>query len=727
MKKIYLPILLVWVLCPVLFTQTLDSLKSVNLEEVVVSGNKVIEKKSDIPHHIDVLLSPKISLLSAQTTADVLSNSGSVFVQKSQQGGGSPVLRGFEANRVLLVIDGVRMNNAIYRAGHLQNSITTDPNMMERIEVLHGAGSVIYGTDALGGVISFFTKRPQLADSSGVNVNASGFLRYSSANQGQTAHGSVNIGSKRWASLTGITVSDFGDLRSGSNDMMKYPGFGDANFYVKRVNGRDSVFQNSDPDVQKFSGYRQLDVLQKVLFTPSDDLRHTLNFQFSTSSDVPRYDRLQQQSNGQPRYAEWYYGPQERLLVSYEMQKDQKAWWGDLVRFTPAFQMIGESRHDRRLNSDETRHLNEDLKIYSANLDIFKEVQGHEIRYGGEFIQNQLESTGTNENIVTGATTSTFSRYPDGNYTTMGLYFSHRWELLDKQLIISDGLRFSSARVDVNFDENYFETELAHVRQTSHSENLHLGAVAVLPDGFRLNVLFSTGYRNPNIDDLGRTFETNGGDLIVANPDLRPEQVFYREIGITTLGSNASLSVTAYLSSLTDAIIVRPFAMNGQDSVDFNGSRFRTLANTNTGRAKVWGATSNLRWKITPHLAFRGNLSFTQGRDLTNDVPLDHIPPFFGNFSLFYGKNKWQAEAYFLFNARKRLDDYSPSGEDNLNYATPDGTPAWQTWNLKTSYQFSKHLRLQAGVENLLDLNYRNFASGINAPGRNFVVSLHVN
>ena len=727
MKKLYLPILIAWAVCPLLFAQSLDTLQSVILEEVVVSGNKIFEKKIDIPHQIDVLLSQKLVRLNAQTTADALANSGTVFVQKSQQGGGSPVLRGFEANRVLLVLDGVRMNNAIYRAGHLQNSITTDPNMMERIEVLHGAGSVIYGTDALGGVISFVTRRPQLSDSSQMKASARGFFRYASANSGLTAHSSVNLGAKRWASLTGVTVSEFGDLRSGKRDLMDYPGFGDANFHVKRINGRDSIFENNDPDLQKFSGYRQLDLLQKILFDPGNGQRHTLNFQLSTSSDIPRYDRLQQLSNGKPRFSEWYYGPQERMFVSYEMQKDQDNWWADLVRFTPSFQMIEESRHDRRLGDDVKNHAVEALKIYGANLDIFKQVDGHEIRYGAEYVHNRLESTATGENIVTGKRTPALSRYPDGTYTTTGVYFSHRWELLEKQLIISDGLRFSSVVTDVNFDKNYFETESTHVRQQSHSENLHLGAVAVLPAGFRFNLLMSTGFRNPNIDDLGKTFETNGNDLLIANPALRPEQIFYREAGISTIGGEASLSVSAYLSTLTDAIVVRPFAVNGQDSTDFNGSRYRTLANTNTGSAKVWGITANGRWKIAEGWTTRCDVTFTQGKDLTANVPLDHIVPVFGILSLLYEKKKWVAEASFLFNGRKRLEDYSPSGEDNLNYATPDGAPGWQTWNLKTSYQISKHLSLQAGIENILDLNYRTFASGINAPGRNCIVSLHVN
>ncbi|MBI5915509.1 MAG: TonB-dependent receptor [Bacteroidetes bacterium] len=727
MKKLLLPPVFSFVFSFSLCAQTQDSLRLINLEEVVVSGNKTEERKSDLPHQIDLILQKNIGQTSPLTTADALSGSGAVYVQKSQQGGGSPVLRGFEANRVLLVVDGVRMNNAIYRAGHLQNSISTDPNMMERIEVLQGAGSVIYGTDAIGGVISFFTRKPALGDSTRFEGKSSGYLRYSSANQGVTGHATLNLGNRKWAFLTGVTASDFGDLRSGKKDQKDYPDFGDANFYVKRIDGRDSVFSNSDPDVQRFSGYRQLDILQKILFNPGKNSLHTLNFQLSTTTDVPRYDRLQALSNGQPRFAQWYYGPQERLFVAYELKRRQNSWWADEFRFTPAFQRIGESRHDRGFGKYERNDLVENLKIYSANMDLFKQVDGHEIRYGGELVHNSLESDGTAENIVTGSRKSIASRYPDGSYTTTGLYFSHRWELLGTKLILSDGLRFSSVSLNADFDPQFFESDLAEVNQKSNSQNMHFGVVGTLPAGFRFNLLLSTGFRNPNIDDLGKTFETNGGDLVVANPDLRPEQVFYREIGLTkTFKAQGSLQVNAYVSSLTDAIVVQPFAVGGQDSVDFMGSRFRSLANVNVDKARVWGISANGKFQVAPSWVLRGNLTYTEGRDLTNDVPLDHIPPLYGNVSVAFEKNRCFAQANFLFNGMKKLADYSPSGEDNLNYATPDGTPDWQTWNVHLGYQFTKFLRLQAGVENILDLNYRTFASGINAPGRNFVLSLTI-
>ncbi|MEO7393755.1 MAG: TonB-dependent receptor plug domain-containing protein, partial [Chitinophagaceae bacterium] len=166
-----------------------DTTEEKNLDEAVVYSNKFVEKKKNLAQKIDIISAKTIAKYNAQNTGDLLMNSGNVFVQKSQQGGSSPVLRGFEASRVLLIVDGVRLNNAIYRAGHLQNAITVDQNMLERIEVLYGPASTIYGSDALGGVIHFRTKSPILASGNNkIATNGNGFIRYSSANHEKTGH-----------------------------------------------------------------------------------------------------------------------------------------------------------------------------------------------------------------------------------------------------------------------------------------------------------------------------------------------------------------------------------------------------------------------------------------------------------------------------------------------------------------------------------------------------------
>ena len=178
--------------------------KAILLDDVMVYSSRFAEKFKRVAQTIDVI-NNKQQLNLQNNTADAIIESGKLFVQKSQQGGGSPVIRGFEASRILTVVDGVRMNNAIYRAGHLQNITTVDNMVLDRIEILYGPSSTLFGSDALGGVISLTTKNPVLAASNKTEVTGSATLRYATAVQEKRGNVQFNIGGKKWASFTAVT------------------------------------------------------------------------------------------------------------------------------------------------------------------------------------------------------------------------------------------------------------------------------------------------------------------------------------------------------------------------------------------------------------------------------------------------------------------------------------------------------------------------------------------
>ena len=208
-----------------------ENINSIN--EIVVSASKFEEQRKDVSQKIQVLRASEIQIMNQSSTADVMSNTGNVFVQKSQLGGGSPIIRGFETNKVLMVVDGVRMNTAIYRAGHVQNIITLDNAMLDRVEVIFGPGSVVYGSDALGGVMSFTTKNPLLSTDGKIKVKAGAFTRYMSANKGYAANANISVGGKKFGSLTSFTYSNYGDLRQGANREPSVGNFGSRPWYEK--------------------------------------------------------------------------------------------------------------------------------------------------------------------------------------------------------------------------------------------------------------------------------------------------------------------------------------------------------------------------------------------------------------------------------------------------------------------------------------------------------------
>lgn len=709
----------------------------INLEEVVFSANKVEENYRDIPMKIDIIRASSIQFDNPQTSADMLQQSGKVYVQQSQLGGGSPVIRGMETNRVLIVVDGVRLNNAIYRAGHLQNVITVDPNMLERVEVLHGPGSVIYGSDAMGGVMHFYTKNPVLATNGKAYTSGNAFARYSTAANEKTGGLTLNAGWKKFAILLSGTFKDIGDLREGKNRDSKYGDWGKRLYYAERINGIDSMMINSDPLIQKQSGYTQYDITARALWKPNTSHSVSLNVQLSNSSDIPRYDRLTEMPGGKLKYAEWYYGPQTRLLTSLKSEWLHKTKMYDNAAVMVSYQNISEDRVSRGFGKSKKKHQEETVDIVAINADMMKGIfKNSELRYGIEANVNLVGSKAYNENIKTSEITNDVAtRYPDNKnrMTTLAAYASNNWEI-NKNVIFSQGLRLSNVSLLASYTPEMIEiTQFPYTEdmtQNNTAFNGSLGLVVMPEKGWRLSANLSSGFRAPNIDDVSKLNDSNSSDqlLFVPNPDLKPEYSYNAELTIEkTFNQKVQLGITGFYTLLDNAFVARPFLYNGQDSIVFDGTLCGVQALQNAGEAYIYGIEAGIDASITDYLSFSSYLTYTYGRVKNEDVPLDHIPPVFGMTSVKLDIKKFTGEFYARYNGWKRIKDYSPGGEDNENYATADGMPSWVTLNLRTSYQVNKYLNVQAGLENILDTHYRLFASGISAPGRNFSLTLRSN
>lgn len=715
-----------------------DTLRTRYLDEVVIAVNKNPELRRYIAQQVKIITPSTITGLNAQSTADLLSNTGVVAMQKSQQGGGSPILRGFEASRVLLVVDGIRMNNIIYRAGHLQNVITVDNNSLDHVEVLFGPSSTVHGSDALGGAIHFFTRAPKLRGD-GKAVSGNTFLRLGSVNGEKTIHGEINMAGEKIASLTTFNLSDLGDLKMGGrrNEALG-EAFGLRNQYVSRSadDQSDVLTTNPAPLVQRQSGYRQTDVMQKILVKPSDRISHLFTLQYSTSTDIPRYDRLTDPGTGNTglKFAQWYYGPQERILAYYRLQAEDLGKWADRMTATVSNQWIEESRHQRRFNSTSLQHRIEQVGVTALTIDLVKRSGKDDLRYGIDGQFNRLTSTAQAENILTGATAALDTRYPNGDNTMnfMAAYLTHT-RRLNEHLTLNDGLRAGTSQLHAQFkDKSFFPFPFDEVKQNNFTGSASAGLVYT-PGNWKVSLLAGTGFRSPNVDDLAKVFEsvagnaTTTGTLIVPNPDLKPEKTINLDLGITRfIGTTTRIEGTFFATNMTDAIITKAFTLDGQATVTYNGFAANVFANQNAARAVITGAILQLRSDLTERWNVTAAWNQTKGRVVNkdgDDTPLDHIAPNFGRAGVQYTGSRIRGELFSNFSGWKRLVDYSLSGEDNLQYATAKGMPSWWTLNLRLSAELTKGFTLQTGIDNILDLQYRTFASGINAPGRNFFVT----
>ena len=700
-----------------------------SLDEIIVSAYKFAEKRKTVPQNIRLIRSSEIREINQTSTADVLAASGNVMVQKSQLGGGSPIIRGFEANKVLIVIDGIRMNNAIYRGGHLQNVITVDNSIMDRAEVVFGPGSVVYGSDALGGVMSFTTKNPTLSSDGTFKAKTSQYIRYQSAVSGLAAHSDISLSKKHFGSLTSITYSDFGDLRQGANRKKSVGNFGSRSWYVSRINGVDQVINNKDSNLQVGSAYSQLDILQKFLFRQNDHVKHLINIQYSTSSNVPRYDRLVLLAGGLPRFAEWYYGPQNRFMGSYIIESDKKNLLFDNAKLILGYQQIEESRVDRGLNKTGLNNRIESLDIFSLNADLTKNIGKHKLHYGLEGWYNKVDSRAFTKDIVTGRIAALDTRYASGGayMQSFAAYLTHTYEISDK-IILNDGLRYSAVKLNAKFTDNtFFRFPFREATQINGAFTGNLGIVYLPGADFRLTALMSTGFRAPNVDDLSKVFESVPGTINVPNPGLKPEYTINSEIGVSKkICNKITVEATGYYTMYRNALTKGDFKYNGKDSILYEGVKSKVVSTTNAGKAYLYGMELGMHGQLNDNVSVYGTYNFTYGGIVSTPtiIPLDHIPTVFGKFGTEIKYGKFNSEVFVHYSGWKRIKDYNPFGEDNQAYALPEGMPSWYTLNARLTCQFNKIFNLQLACENLLDKNYRVFASNISAPGRNFIVTL---
>ncbi|MCU0449019.1 MAG: TonB-dependent receptor [Bernardetiaceae bacterium] len=709
--------------------------KVINLEEVVFSANRAEELRSDLPQKIETVTARQIAFNNPQTSGDLLRQTGNVFVQMSQAGGGSPVLRGFEASRVLLVVDGVRLNNAIYRTGHLQNVITIDPNMLAKVETVFGPGSVIYGSDALGGVMHFFTRDPEFSTNGKLLATGGAYTRYSTANHERTGSLQLSLAGRKFGSFTSVTHKTFGDVRAGSVRPRGYPNIWERRFTQSRdAQGRDVALPNDDVNQQTLSAYTQYDLLQKFVYKPHADNIFSINLQYSNSGEVPRYDRYSEaNAAGLPSWARWDYGPQTRFLGIAKAEFLGQTEFYDRANVALGYQYVYESRITRRWAAPQETNREETVRVFSVNADLQKDLApGHELRYGLEVAHNNVQSTAFNLNVQTGARTGASTRYPDGGseMQSFAAYTTYAWEIgKPKKLIFSSGLRYNYVSLTAAFIEKvFFPFPFETAEQRNGALTGNLGLVYNPSPAWRLAFIGSSGFRSPNVDDLGRVFDSQPGNVIVPNPNIQPEYTYNLDLTIArNFDQKVWLELTGFHTWYRNAIAPRPFQFNGQDSILYDRVRSRVVANQNVQSAIVTGFQASAKAQLARFVWLQSNLTYTYGWVNSDNQPLDHVPPLFGQTSLRGEFKKLRVELWSQYNGWKRLKDYSPSGEDNLQYATPDGMPAWWTLNVRAAYQFNRFGQVQLALDNLLDRHYRYFSSGVSAPGRNLSVTLRGN
>lgn len=704
----------------------------VNLDGVVVSATRWKQTSSDFPSKIISVSPRQIALQNPQTAADLLEVSGKVFIQKSQQGGGSPMIRGFATNRLLYAVDGVRMNTAIFRGGNIQNVISLDPFAMEDADVVFGPGSILYGSDAIGGVMSFQTLTPQLTLEDKPLITGKAISRLSTANSEKTAHIDLNVGWKKWAMISSISANDFGDLKMGSYGPEEYL----RHFYVQRIDSTDVVVANDDPKVQRPTGYSQINLMQKIRFRPNNNWDIQYGLHYSETSDYSRYDRHIRYKNGLPRYGEWSYGPQKWMMNNLNITHGFNNAVYDEMTIRLAQQQFEESRISRDINKAQRETREERVDAYSANIDFVKLIgKKNQFYYGAEVVWNDVTSKGTDENIETGASTKGASRYPQSTWASYGVYISDQFKVSDK-LMLQAGVRYNQIQLNAKFDTTFYPFPFTTANMNNGALTGSFGFILRPNKNWVISANGATAFRSPNVDDVGKVFDSEPGAVVVPNPDLQAEYAYNADLTIAKVFAGVvKIDVTGYYTMLQNALVRRDYTLNGLDSIMYDGELSQVQAIQNAAVANVYGVQAGVELKIAKGFGFSSDFNYQMGEEELDDgttSPSRHAAPWFGISRFTYNAHKLNMELNMKYSGAKSYDQLpeSEKGKDYIYAIDKNGnpySPSWYTINFKLMYQFATNFSISGGVENITDQRYRTYSSGIVAPGRNFVLSVRCN
>jgi len=396
-------------------------------------------------------------------------------------------------------------------------------------------------------------------------------------------------------------------------------------------------------------------------------------------------------------------------------------------------QRFEESRHDRDFGRTTLRNRYEKVNALSLNLDLNKSLgAASRLLYGAEIIHNDVISTGTDQNIETAELTNAAARYPQADWRTMAVFgtYQHR---VSPDLLLQGGMRYSWFWLNADFDTSFYALPFTSASLSKGALNGSVGMVWNPEPKSTLSANFSSGFRAPNVDDMGKIFDSEPRTVMVPNPQLRPEYAWNADLGAAkTFGEWVRADFTVFYTLLHDALVRRGFQLNGADSLLYNGEMSRVLAIQNAAMAEVYGLQASLEFMPGRGFSVYSVVTWQKGEEELDDgsrSPLRHAAPLFGMSRLRYSTGKVQAEINLHYSAEvshsqmpqeEIAKDYMYARDENGQAFSP----AWYSLNFKVLVRPVQNLQLSAGIENITDQRYRPYSSGLTAPGRNFLFAV---
>ena len=733
----------------------------IQLEEIAVTATRLEKETFRTPNTISVVQRPQIERVNADITPRILRETVGVWAQQTTVGQGSPLLRGLTGYQAFIQVDGVRLNNSTFRSGPNQYLSTISSDNLDRIEVLRGPGSMLYGSGAMGGVISLFTKDPTLDGTSESWIFQSRlFGRYASATQERLGRLELTGTHNRLGFAVGASARRFGDLDAGSGYDLHY-----KNRKFEIVTTRPAgveLFEDPPRDVpekwlidtQAPLGWKAYDGDAKIACQLNDNSTINLSYQLWRQPETPRYDKI---STGE--FDVFAFAPQNRDLV-YATYLTKQVGAIEQLRFTTSYHRQKEGRNAVKRDASERRERFDTVNTFGVNAQAMSTALPRQrVVFGGEFYLDTLDSRTVKTDLDTGAETvdEDLGRFIDGSqFWDANLFLQDEIELHDQvELTLGGRLTLFHTNADLSLRKPSFD----EFDESGNALTGSAGVVVGVADGLNLVGNVATSFRAPSLNDTTAVEVTNEG-IDAPSPNLDPETGWTVEGGFKARYPQFIGSATLFHSRINDLVTRVPVeeVYNGQTLPKL----YRDIQSANPGievsvfdnvdKVQIEGIEFAGLVPIRSGWSIYGNGMFTRGKVLllNGAAPnpenpweerIRREPPLNGMLGVRWEPPEGQFWGGFFVRGAVKQDRLSHGDirDPRIPGKTPEtaavqfdekgraidaGTPGWFTLNLRGGARLTEYNRLTVALENLLDKRYREHGSGVNAPGFNVIVSL---
>ncbi len=644
------------------------------IEEIQVTATRRPARAESVSAALTFIGSDKIQR--GKLATDALFMEPGVFLQQTTPGQGAVVVRGLKGSEVLHLVDGFRLNNAIFRNAPTQYLALVAPGSAERIEVVRGAPASLYGSDAVGGVVQVLSRIPSF-DSAASRGEA--YLAYDSADLGKLIRATHEFGNERLASLLSAEYLDTGNRRIGGS-------------------------QRITPSAYQSKGARFA-----ISATPNEDESWLIDFQVARQPSTPRVDELVPGfGQTEPSSEEFLFMPNDRIFTHLRHARKNGLWTADWS-FDAGWQRIVDDRVTRNFGSPVRRHEENSSDLFGITVSASKEVESGSWIVGVDYYHDRVESRRIEEDVPSGRAQAVQSRFPDGSTVDHFAVYGNALRNVGDRHSILGGLRFSVIETDLGVSS----TEQGDV-------SADVGWLFDVTAQTQLTSNIGYGFRAPNVFDLGTLGERPGNRFNIPNTDLESEHITQFDVGLRHHSDDWDFEIILFTLHYTDRIASVLTGMVTPDGRDVVQSR-------NVSSADIRGVEGFMHLVLSPVLSADLIVNYVHGEQTENDGtenPADRIPPFNGRFSFRYqATSSLLIEPYLQFAGRQHRLSPRDAQDVRIN---PAGTPGWVTANVALTWQPSARLHATARLENIFDKRYRIHGSGIDATGWNLLLGLQL-